>query len=184
MMNIEYIKTHKKGILIGIFLLLVIGIGYYIYAVNKPLPITAIDSVNPTNITKALPSLGIQPTPTLVKEIVTTIEHRVQSEPDVVYVTQTQAQADKQADKIAKQDKADAIIKETKDNVTNNYYGIHLEKNNSVGIGGSVIDGKVYLSAAYERTINKDKQITAEVIIHSKDLKNIDGGTVLVKKKF
>lgn len=159
MINLDLIKQHWRELLIGVLFLLLICIGVYEYNKHQALPMATIQSVAPTEITKAFSGLRIQATPALVKDTVQTIERRVQSPPDIVYVTQTQAQADKQADKVGKQDKADALIKEPKDNITNNYYGIKLEKNNKVKVGLTLVDGKIYENIGYQHK-------KTEVIVH------------------
>lgn len=178
----QYLKDNHKFLICLLIALAMIGIGYYEYKQNRDVPMATIQAVTPLEIARALSSLNIPSS--YAGEIVNTIERRVQTAPDAVYATKTQEQADMVVKGAAKQDGADAVIKEPKDKITNNYYGIHLDKNNSIGIGATALDGKFYLSAAYERTINKDKNIAAEVIVHSRDLKNIDGGTILIKKRF
>jgi len=98
--------------------------------------------------------------------------------PQVVYITANQSQADKQANVVAKKDEADGIIKQTIQNsatgsITNEYFGIHMAKNNRIFVGGTAIDRDGYFDIGY--THKKDT-----VILHTKPF---SGDPILRKVK-
>ena len=114
------------------------------------------------------------------------IQQRIQKPADIVYYTNNQQDADKKANQIAKSDNADYILKQTTTTtntnsndgkIINNYCGVHAEKDNSLAVGVTEINGIGYASVEYTH-----KNISVE--IHSKDLRNIDGVSVkkIIKK--
>jgi hypothetical protein len=173
---LQYIKDNHKFIICLLIVLAVLGIGYYEYKHYKPVPMANVSKNNTDEIAKALSGLHIQATPHETKEIVQTIERRVQSPPDIVYITTSQVQADQEANKLAKDDKSDVVIKQQEKKadgqVVNEYFGIHMQKNNQIAIGVSVVDSKAYATLA----VQHEKVI---VEVHSKDFKSIQGATVL-----
>jgi hypothetical protein len=102
----------------------------------------------------------------------------------VIYYTSTQEQADKKAQAMAKADKADYVLKQTAttkntdttnktdQEIQNNYYAITQERKHRISAGATVIDNKAYATLAYT-----NDRMTYE--IHSKDLKGVDGGSVM-----
>lgn len=167
MMNekvIEFIKSNLKEVIIGILVIILIAVGYYEYKKYETVPMTTIQENTIPEVTKAIETLGIgdKVTP---KELQNSINKANQSAPQKTFITSTQKESDLQANTIAKADKADAVIKQTQQSnstsngITNNYYGLHLEKNNKIKAGVTVVDNKVYENIGYQR--NKD-----EVILH------------------
>lgn len=79
--------------------------------------------------------------------------------PEYHYYTINQQAADTKAQEIAKNQKADKVIKETevipiegvedKSVIENNYYGIHLERKHSISVGAAVIDREPYTNVKY-----------------------------------
>ena len=179
MISIDY-KQYWREFLISILFLVLICVGIYEYESHKLPTIETIQSVSIPEISKALSEAHIQATAQGAKDIVQTIEHRVQIAPDKVFVTQTQAQADKQADKIAKSDKSDVVIKQQEKKadgqVVNEYFGIHMQKTNQIAVGVSIIDSKAYVTLAVQH-----QKVILEV--HSKDFKSIQGATVMYSIK-
>lgn len=165
---LEWLKAHWKGVLIGVFIF--ICVGYYEYKEHEAVPTATIQSNTIEEDTKAINELGIQEQVT-PKELKNSIDKAVQSAPQKVFIAATQKEADTQANKIAKADKADAIIKQTEpakqpasgtnsgstsnEGIVNNYYGLHLEKNNKIRAGVTILDSKLYENVGYQH--NKDE---------------------------
>lgn len=166
MMNekvIDFIKSNWKEIVIGILVIFLIAVGYYEYKKYETVPMTTIKENTIPEVTDAIDKLGIgdKVTP---KELKNSIDKANQSAPQKTFITSTQKEADSQANTIAKTDKADAVIKQTQattsnSGIVNNYYGLHLEKNNKIKAGITVVDNKVYENIGYQH--KKD-----EVILH------------------
>ena len=172
-----------------VFLLVVCLFTYLIYNNFRNIPIGQMQNTSVNSITDAQKAIGVYTSEENAKQISNAIQARIVKPADTSYTTQTQKEADTKANTIAKKDSADYILKETKENtnsgnIQNNYYGVHLEKKNAIGAGVTVTDGQVYFSVAYERQLSEEKNISAEVIAHTKNFKEINGATVLVKKKF
>jgi hypothetical protein len=171
---IEWLKAHWKDVLIGVLILFLICGIYYEYKKHEAIPMVTIQSNTIEEDTKAINELGIQDQ-VIPKELKNSIDKAVQSAPQKVFIVATQKEADTQANKIAKADKADAIIKQTEpakqpasgnnsgstsnEGIVNNYYGLHLEKNNKIKAGVTVLDSQTYENIAYQH--KKD-----ELIIH------------------
>lgn len=167
MMNkniLEFALANWKEIVIGILVIILIAVGYYEYKKHEAIPMTTIQENTIPEVSNAIDKLGIQDKVT-PKELQHSIDKATQSAPQKTFVTSTQKEADTQANKIAKADKADAVIKQTQpansnsNGITNNYYGLHLEKDNKIKAGVTVVDNKVYENIAYQH--KKD-----EVILH------------------
>lgn len=145
----QFIKEHWKFFLLLLIVLTTIAIAYYEYKHYKPVPMATVSQLNAAEIAKAMAQLNIQGNPQKLTE---TIIQREKLPPDIVYITQTQKQADTQANKLAKDDKADALIKQTNsDNgqIVNKYYGVHTEKNNKIKAGITILDSQIYENIAY-----------------------------------
>lgn len=188
----EFLIKNKRLIIEIILVLIIIICGYFLYQNSKAVPIATIKDTSVNSIADAQLKLGVFKNLEDAKEVSNLIQDRTKKPADKVFYTNTQQEADITANTLAKKDNADYMLKETskeenKDNtekITNKYYAITQEKNNSIGLGATVIDKQVYASVAIEHTINKKNNVSAEIILHSKDLKNIDGATALIKKKF
>lgn len=174
----EFIKLYWKELIIVVLIFLC----FFQYKNNNKVPMTTIQNQSADEIKKAIQDLKIEDkvNPTQVIEKIKEVERK---EPEFVYITKTEKEADTKANQLAKQEKADAIIKEkepvnTNDNsigsITNKYYSLHLEKNNKIKAGITVLDNKVYENIAYQR--KKD-----ELIIHMKvgDANPVKGATYM-----
>ena len=155
----EFIKLHWKELII----LVLIFLCFFQYHHNNKVPMSTIKNENIAEIKKAIQDLKIENKVKPV-EVIEKIKEVEQKEPEFIYITTTQKDSDNQANKIAKQEKADAIIKQTKNNfkdesITNKYYSLHLEKNNKIKIGITVVDNKLYENIAFQHKNN-------EVILH------------------
>ena len=114
--------------------------------------------------------------PMETKATVKDIEHQVtrakeKQVPTYHYYAATQEQADKTAQQYAKKDKADKVVKESKEIevknekgetastlTENNYYAISLERKHKIKAGAEVIDGDAYVSVGYQ---NRDVEYKA-----------------------
>lgn len=187
MINLDFIKQHKKKICIAIIIICIALIGAFVYFDKQKPQIATIEDTTPSSVFVGMSNLGISTDFKMATKVSEEIVEREKQPADTTWKSNTQAQSDAKAKDIAKADKADGVLKKTETvdgQIENKYYAIHLEKNNAIGVGVTVVDGKFYIAAGYERTINTNKNISIEVIAHSKDIKNIDGVTALVKKKF
>lgn len=157
---IDFIKSNWKEIVIGFLIILLIGVSYYEYKKHEAVPMTTIQENTITEVTKAIDELDIgdKVTP---KELQKSIDKAIQSTPQKTFVTSTQKEADTQANTIAKNDKADAIVKQTQttnstsNGIVNNYYGLHLTKQHEISVGVSVIESKTYLNVGYKNNKNQ-----------------------------
>ena len=101
-------------------------------------------------------------------------------------ITTDEAVADNKAKEIAKNRKADLIIKQTaEDKQTsndkiqvhdNNYYLVQQERKHAISVGATALNGQTYASVAYT-----NDRLTYE--IHSKDFKKVDGASVMYTVK-
>lgn len=136
---------------------LVIGSSVYFYnkgLKEKSIPIQPIQAVTPSNIKAAQLNAGTYKSDKDVIEVTRIIEKESKRAPDVQYVTKTQQEADQTAEKLAKKNKSDYVLKETKsdsDIINNNFYAIKQEKPNRIGIGVAVIHDDIYATAHYQR---------------------------------
>lgn len=161
---IEFAKVNWKRIAIGFLVFIILCVGYYKYRKHEAISMTTIQANIIEENTKAINNLGIQDKIT-PQELKSSIDKANTSTPQNVFVTATQKDADKQANNIAKVSKADAIIKQTTQTaesskgIESKYYGIHLEKDNKIKAGITVLDSQIYENIAYQH--KKD-----EIIVH------------------
>ena len=136
---------------------IVIGSSFYFYnkgLKEKSVPIQPIRAVTPSNIKSAQLNAGTYKSDKDVIEVTKIIEKESKRPADAQFVTKTQQEADKTAEKLAKKNKSDYILKETKsdsDIINNNFYAIKQEKPNRIGIGVAVIHDDIYATAHYQR---------------------------------
>ena len=136
---------------------LVIGSSVYFYnkgLKEKSIPIQPIRAVTPSNIKAAQLNADIYKSDKDVIEVTKIIEKESKRPADVQFETKTQQEADQTAEKLAKKNKSDYVLKETKsdsDIINNNFYAINQEKPNRIGIGVAVIHDDIYATAHYQR---------------------------------
>lgn len=136
---------------------LIIGSSFYFYnkgLKEKSIPIQPIQAVTPSNIKAAQLNAGTYKSDKDVIEVTKIIEKESKRPADVQFVTKTQQEADQTAEKLAKKNKSDYVLKETKsdsDIINNNFYAIKQEKPNRIGIGVAVIHDDIYATAHYQR---------------------------------
>lgn len=156
-----YPLLNKRLILIVMVIVAIVcmvaGLCYHFYnkgLEEKVIPIQPIQSVTPSNIKAAQINAGKYKSDADVREVTHIIEKESNRAPDVQYVTYTQKEADNQAQQLAKKNKSDYVLKETKsDNnmINNNFYAIKQEKPNRIGVGVAVIHDDIYATAHYQR---------------------------------
>lgn len=151
---LTFLKSEWKFILITILIVAVVGVGYYEYKQAKPVPMQTVSTVNYAEILKAMQLMGVNPTAKEAASVTERIiERTVSGPPNTVFVTSTQAEADKQAQVLAKKDGGDYLIKNpiTKPDgsISNNFYSVHADKNKSIDVGASYIGNKMYINAGY-----------------------------------
>lgn len=114
---------------------------YKDYKNNQPVPQVIVNGITEkeldAKLNQLLPRLS-QPQRTEITERI--IETQVKEvPPQVVYITKTQEEADKTANTIAKNDKAEGLVKETEQKpdgtIENKYWGIHTEKDTKLKAG-------------------------------------------------
>lgn len=138
-------------------LFMVAGLCYHFYnkgLEEKIIPIQPIQSVTPSNVKAAQINAGKYKSDADVREVTHIIEKESNRAPDVQYVTKTQKEADNQAQQLAKKNKSDYVLKETKSDanmINNNFYAIKQEKPNRIGVGVAVIHDDIYATAHYQR---------------------------------
>ena len=136
---------------------MVAGLCYHFYnkgLEEKVIPIQPIQSVTPSNVKAAQINAGKYKSDADVREVTHIIEKESNRAPDVQYVTLTQKEADNQAQQLAKKNKSDYVLKETKSDanmINNNFYAIKQEKPNRIGVGVAVIHDDIYATAHYQR---------------------------------
>lgn len=158
---------------------------YHIYEAKKTVPIQTIQSTDKTAVIDAQKAVGKYSSDSDAADVSNLIQKAAAKPATVIYYTSTQQEADKQAQTLAKTDKADYVLKQTttanpvksvgaptNQEIQNNYYAISQERKHRISAGATVIDSKAYATLAYT-----NDRMTYEV--HSKDLRGIDGGSVL-----
>lgn len=177
-MILEFLKKEWKyftGLLI--ILLIICGL-YYEYSTHKAVPMATVQSVNYTEVAKAMQVLGLNKGQPEIQRITDTIIKETQGAPQVVYVTSSQGDADKKAKEIAKADKADAVIKESTDKITNKYYGIRTTRPWGVSGGLGYESGSTYIPIEFEREYKLDKTVSLEIHVQPFASKKITGGEI------
>lgn len=110
------------------------------------------------------------------RRIITTKENKA---PTHTYITYTQQAADAQAQRYAKQDKADKVIKQTSEKdvidekgkptgdkiIQNDYYAINMNRKHDIKVGVAVVDDKKYATLSYR---NRDIEYG---VMHNPDTK-------------
>lgn len=151
-------------------------------------PVATIEDISPAGVAEGQAAVG-KYTGAADAADVSQLIHKAQAkQPTATYYTTTQAAADSKAQVMAKADKADYVLKETSvskvgdlaaensatksGQVENNYYAITQERKHRLAAGVTGINGQAYATVAYT-----NDRLTYE--IHSKDLKQIDGGSIL-----
>jgi hypothetical protein len=187
----QFFQNYKKQIAILLIVLALIGAAYYLYQKHQLVPMATIPNTTPSSVATGQLSAGAFKSMEDAKVVSKAIEKRIQTEPDVVYMTNTQQEADKKANAIAKQDGADYMLKktttetvsedtknssstnsDTSTQIKNEYYGVHTNKEYRLMAGVTSIDGTMHFTTGVQA-----KRVS--VLIHSKDLRNIDGASVL-----
>lgn len=127
----------SRYIKLALVLSLVIILCIVLYSCSRPTTpqIVSVPSVNTQNVKTALDSAGFKMSNEKAGAIVDKIEKRVASGPaDFKATVPNEKKADEVVKQVAKDDKADVVVKEEKPNPTNTeqkdlyYYGIHMEK--------------------------------------------------------
>lgn len=166
---------------------MVAGLCYHFYnkgMEEKIIPIQPIQAVTPSNIKAAQINAGKYKSDADVREVTHIIEKESKRTPDVQYVTYTQKEADNQAQQLAKKNKSDYVLKETKSDanmINNNFYSIKQEKPNRIGVGVAIINNDIYATAHYQRDrvrVDAYKSITNH---SSKKLDGIGASYDLIK---
>lgn len=155
---IQRIKNNWKLLLPILFLLIVLTVVVWYYE-SKPVPMATVSQLNYNELAQAMAKINVQSD---AKKITETIIQREKLPPEIIYLTANQKQADTQADKLAKADKADFVLKNTTNDsgqIMNKYFGVHTEKNNKFKVGVTVTERNVYENIAYQH--KKD-----ELIVH------------------
>jgi hypothetical protein len=158
---------------------------YHIYEAKKTVPIQTIQNTDKTAVIDAQKAVGKYSSDSDAADVSNLIQKAAAKPATVIYYTSTQQEADKQAQTLAKADKADYVLKQTTtanpvkklgaltdQEIQNNYYAISQERKHRISAGATVIDSKAYATLAYT-----NDRMTYE--IHSKDLQGVDGGSVL-----
>lgn len=156
-----YIEIKKfYAICVLILALIIGGIWYYLHQEKAP-EIVSVPSTTTQDIRPVFPKESESTVEDISHQITRVKEIEV---PKYKYYTVTQEAADARAETIAKEQKADKVVKETnvvavkdaagKDTeqsvIENAYYGINLDRKHKIKIGGASIDGITYLSAGYQ----------------------------------
>lgn len=198
MLNIKNLVSQNKiHFIYGcIILVLIIGLVLqYKFSQNSnstPPPVATIENTTPAGVAEGQAAAGKYTGKEDAADVSQLIQKAQAKQPTATYYTTTQAAADSKAQVMAKADKADYVLKETSvsksgevaaensatrpEEITNNYYAITQERKHRLAVGATGINGQAYATIAYT-----NDRLTYE--IHSKDLKQIDGGSVLYTVK-
>lgn len=162
-----FIKKNWKKILFTLTALLCI-LAVYLYWQKVTTPeIIPVTSTKPEVIKEYFP----MESESTVKDISRHIETAKTSQaPQYHYYTVTQQEADKKAERYAKEQKADKVIKETKETeikndkgetskvIENDYYAINLERKHKIKVGAAIIERDAYAILSYQ---NRDVEYKA-----------------------
>lgn len=147
-------------------------VGIWWFFLREPsVPMATLPSVTEQNVGTAMKQVGKQATQSEVQYITEKIIERTQSEPNIVYITKTEKQADIKAQELAKEEKADFVFKNPVSEYTNNYYAVHTEKNHKIKAGATVVGRQAYLSVGYQDKKN-------EFILHIRE-NQVKGATYM-----
>lgn len=177
----DKIKSNWKEILIVILIVCVAALGFYVFHKDKTPEIVTIPDTNSASVYNGMADAGTPVDFKTAEKISQKIATAETKPANLTFTTATQKEADTKIKEVAKNDKADSVLKKTETEangqIENKYYGIHLERDNAIGVGATVLNQKAYMSLSYEH-----KNI--EAIVHTKDLRGVDGATVMYKKRF
>jgi len=181
-------KVHVIYCFVIFSILMVAGFSLYnMYEAKKTVPIQTIQSTENTAISDAQKAVGKYSSDSDAADVSNLIQKAVEKPATVIYYTSTQEQADKQAQTLAKTDKANYVLKQTTttipvksesvgvptdQEIQNNYYAISQERKHRISAGATVIDSKAYATLAYT-----NDRMTYE--LHSKDLHSVDGASIM-----
>ena len=140
----------------GVMLVLLIAYGGYFMLTKKSEPeITEVPSVSSKEIKSYFP----MESEATVKDMAHQMERAKEKQaPQYHYYTVTQKQADDKAKEYAKAQKADKVVKESREVVIkddagkttsvieNDYYAINLERKHEVKVGAAMVDGTPFIS--------------------------------------
>lgn len=140
----------------GVMLVLLIAYGGYFMLTKKSEPeITEVPSVSSKEIKSYFP----MESEATVKDMAHQMERAKEKQaPQYHYYSVTQKQADDKAKEYAKAQKADKVVKESREVVIkddagkttsvieNDYYAINLERKHEVKVGAAMVDGTPYIS--------------------------------------
>ena len=143
----------------GIILVLLIAYGGYFMLTKKSEPeITKVPSIS-SKIKNYFP----MESEATVKDITHQMERAKEKQaPQYHYYTITQKEADAKAEEYAKAQKADKVVKESREVVIkddagkttsvieNDYYAINLERKHRIKTGVTVLDDDTYVKVAYQ----------------------------------
>lgn len=146
-------------------------------------PVTEITDTTPASIASGQAAVGKYTGADDAKDVSNLINKAKESAPTAVFYTTTQKASDSEAQTLAKADKADYVLKQitstpvkSAEQIQNNYYAITQERKHRIAMGLTAIDGQAYESIAYT-----NDRLTYE--LHSKDLKGINGASVMYTVK-
>lgn len=156
--------SRVKDITLAVLLLGVIFLGYlYFNKENKQPEIVTVPQVTTQEVQKAAPEMSRHEAERTTRIIERTVEKSV---PAQTWYSSSEPLADAKAQKVAKEDEADKVIKHVEEKpvegsgqkvVEADYYGIHLERKHRIKMGAAVIDDEVYGSLSYQ---NRDLEYT------------------------
>lgn len=173
----QFILDHWEVILI-IGVAILISISFVSCYRNAGTPeIVTVEKVDVANVKTALDSAGFKTNNQQAGAIADKIDKQVStSKPDFKATVANKEEADKVIKQVAKNDKADVVIKEEKPNATEPdktdvyYYGIHMEKKHGIGVYTDVnSDGSFGIHIRNDKLIvqvgqkYKDKQLVGRV---------------------
>ena len=144
----------------GIILVLLIAYGGYFMLTKKSEPdITEVPSISSKEIKNYFP----MESEATVKDMAHQMERAQEKQaPQYHYYTITQKEADAKAEEYAKAQKADKVVKESREVVIkddagkttsvieNDYYAINLERKHRIKTGVTVLDDDTYVKVAYQ----------------------------------
>ena len=160
------VEINKKTIYIavGVILLLCLIIFGFNYYKNHKTESEVI-TVPSTNVSDIKPFFSKE-TNSTIRDMSNQMTRAKETQaPIYKYYTITQEAADKKAQEYAVSQKADKVVKETREKeiadsnsenvgqnkvIENNYYGISLERKHKIKAGAAVIDGDPYVSVSYQ----------------------------------
>ncbi len=144
----------------GIILVLLIAYGGYFILTKKSEPeITEVPSISSKEIKSYFPMESEATVKDMARQMARAKEKQA---PQYHYYTITQKEADAKAKEYAKAQKADKVVKESrevaiKDDagnktsvIENDYYAINMERKHRIKTGVAVVDDDTYIKVAYQ----------------------------------